>query len=155
MAPLPTQAGDRAAEIPASEQGPDGGPALVSYRDIAGVWTIGYGHTGGVYKGDVITAAEADYMLAQDLARFEDWVSARTDPALTTDNQFAAMVSFSFNVGEGAFLGSKVRFYHNEQRYADAAADFLQWDHAHVNGQLIVVDGLLNRRKMEKTLYLS
>ena len=137
------------------EQGPNGGPALVAYRDIAGVWTIGWGHTGGVYKGDTVTPAQADYLLAQDLAGFEDWVDARTDPAMTTDNQFAAMVSLAFNIGEASFLGSSVRRYHNEQDYAHAARAFLLWDKAQVDGRLVTVAGLLERRNAERTQYLT
>jgi lysozyme len=137
------------------EQGPNGGPALVAYRDVAGVWTIGWGHTGGVYKGDTITATEADYLLAQDLAPVESAVSARTDPTMTTDSQFAAMVSFTFNIGAAGFLGSSVRRYHNERDYADAARAFLLWDKAQVDGRLVTVAGLLERRNAERTLYLT
>lgn len=137
------------------EQGPQGGPALQAYRDVAGVWTIGWGHTGGVYKGDTITTDQADTLLVQDLSGFADYVAARTDPTQTTDNQFAAMTSLCFNIGEAGFLGSTVLRDHKAQLYSAAAGAFLLWDKAHVDGQLVVVRGLLNRRIAEQALYLT
>lgn len=136
------------------EQGPSGGPALTAYRDISGVWTIGYGHTGGVYKGDIITSAQADMLLVQDVGGTADFVAARTDPTQTTDNQFAAMVSLAYNIGNGGFLGSTVLRDHKAQQFSGAAGAFLLWDKAHVDGELVVVRGLLNRRVAEQGLYL-
>lgn len=125
---------------------------LTAYRDIAGIWTIGYGHTGGVRKGDTITSPQAVILLRQDLALHEAVVDAR---GASTDNQFAAMVSLAFNVGNGGFLGSTVLRRHKEGNFAAAADAFLMWDKAHVDGQLVVVQGLLNRRKAERKLYLD
>lgn len=129
------------------------GLELTAYRDAAGIWTIGYGHTGGVYKGDMITDAEADYLLAQDLASAEDWIAARTDSP--SDNQFSAMVSLAFNIGNGAFLGSSVRRDHNAADFMSAARAFLLWDKAHVDGTLVTIQGLFTRRMAEMALYLS
>ena len=47
------------------------GCVLTAYQDTAGVWTIGYGHTNGVKKGDKITAYQAEQFLKEDLAKFE------------------------------------------------------------------------------------
>lgn len=62
-------------------------------------WTIGVGHTGGVKRGDVITMAQAEAFLREDL---EEAVAAveRFAPGLN-DNQFGALVSFTFNTGAG------------------------------------------------------
>lgn len=128
------------------------GLRLSAYRDVAGVWTIGYGHTGGVFKGDMITADQAVGLLYQDLAKFEAWVSART--TAPTSNQFSAMVSLCFNIGEQAFLHSSVRRLHNEGDFSGAAEAFLLWDKAHVDGVLVTVSGLLDRRHREYDLYL-
>jgi lysozyme len=128
---------------------------LTAYRDIAGVWTIGYGHTGGVQKGQVISSDQAYQLLCADLRVFEDFVDARCGDAPTTDNQFAAMVSLAFNIGNGGFQGSTVLRQHKDGNYGAAAGAFLLWDKAHVNGQLMVVKGLLNRRMAEQNLYLS
>jgi len=127
------------------------GLSLTAYRDIAGIWTIGYGHTGGVYKGDTISQDEASWLLAQDLAGAEAWVSDRTSSP--NSNQFSAMVSLAFNIGNEAFLGSSVRRFHNTPDFPNAAASFLLWDKAHVDGALVTVQGLLNRRMAEMNLY--
>jgi lysozyme len=129
------------------------GLRTTAYKDPSGVWTIGYGHTGGVYKGETITIDEADYLLAQDLAQFEDWVALRTDNP--TSNQFSAMVSLCFNIGKGAFLSSSVRRYHNLHNFAAAAQSFLLWDKITVDGQLVVSPGLDIRRESERQMYLS
>ena len=80
------------------------GCRLTAYKCSAGVWTIGYGHTSGVHSGQVITQAQADAYLRKDLEKFEKYVN---DPAYVpitaqlNDNQFAALVSFTFNCGQG------------------------------------------------------
>jgi lysozyme len=129
------------------------GLRLTAYKDPSGIWTIGYGHVGGVYKGDTIAAIEATALLYQDLMIAEDWVTARTEPS--SDNQFAAMVSLTFNIGTQGFLGSSVRRLHNAGEFPAAAGAFLLWDKAHINGQLVTLPGLLNRRRAEETLYLT
>jgi lysozyme len=129
------------------------GLSLTAYRDIAGVWTIGWGHTGGVFKGQVITELQAIQLLMRDLAGFESVVAARTDLMATTDDQFAAMVSLSYNIGVGGFLGSTVLRDHKAGNFDGAGAAFLLWDKAHVDGELVVVRGLLNRRIAEAALY--
>lgn len=111
-------------------------------------WTIGYGHTGpDVKPGRVITEAEAEELLRADLARFEKAV-AKLCP-VTTDNQFAALVSFTFNVGEEALRTSTLRRLHNEGDYDGAAAQFARWNRA--AGR--VLNGLVKRRAAEAALY--
>ena len=75
------------------------GLRLNAYQDSVGVWTIGYGHTKGVAQGQTITQAQAEAFLQQDLSSAEGDVNGH---GLTlTDNQFAALVSFTFNLGGG------------------------------------------------------
>lgn len=131
------------------------GLRLTAYRDIAGIWTIGYGHTGGVLKGQTITTDQAYQLLCADLRAFENFVEARTDTAATNQNQFDAMVSLAYNIGTWGFLGSSVLRQHKDGNFAAAAVDFLLWDKAHVNGQLVVVQGLLNRRRAESQFYAT
>jgi len=69
------------------------GLKLQAYQDVAGIWTIGYGHTGGVQPGMTITDDQASQFLMQDLADIENQIDSATSPVPTTDNQFAAMVS--------------------------------------------------------------
>lgn len=80
------------------------GCRLVAYQCSAGVWTIGYGHTAGVYKGMKITQAEAEAYLLQDVAKFEKYVNNLSYVPFTdqlNQNQFDALVSFAFNLGQG------------------------------------------------------
>jgi lysozyme len=91
--------------------------------------------------------------LQQDLADAEASVDHTTSFILTTNNQFAAMVSLCFNIGSGNFKTSSVLRLHRERDYTSAADAFLLWDKAHVNGQLKEVSGLFRRRQTEKALY--
>lgn len=112
-------------------------------------WTIGVGHTGGVKKGDRITEAQADAFLASDLARFEKAV-ARLAPK-TTQAQFDALVSFAFNLGEGALERSTLLKKHNAGDYAGAKAEFGKW----INAAGRPMKGLIRRRAAEADLYGS
>lgn len=126
------------------------GLRLKAYICPAGVLTIGYGSTGPHVKaGMVITEAQADDLLRDDLARFEDFVSAHCSPA--TDNQFAALVSFAFNLGNGALKDSTLRRKHMEGDYAGAASEFGKW----VNAGGRQLPGLVKRRQREAQLYRS
>lgn len=135
------------------------GVRLKAYKDVGGVWTIGYGSTGSHVKpGMVITASQAENLLRDDLQRFEQIVDLKTRDVPTTDNQFAAMVSLAFNVGPGdpkrgraGFLTSSVLKFHRAGRQAFAAAAFLLW--VKVKGKTI--RGLVRRRNAERRLYLS
>ena len=80
------------------------GCRLTAYKCSAGVWTIGYGHTSGVHSGQAITQAQADALLRQDLEKFERYVNSTAYVPITAqlnENQFAALVSFAFNCGQG------------------------------------------------------
>jgi len=129
------------------------GRRLTAYRDVAGIWTIGYGHIRGVREGMAITEEQATQLLQQDLADTEASVDSMTSAAPTTNNQYAAMVSLCFNIGRGNFQSSRVLRFHLARDYTSAADAFLLWDKGHVNGQLVEVQGLLNRRQAEKDLY--
>jgi GH24 family phage-related lysozyme (muramidase) len=130
------------------------GLSLTAYRDVAGVWTIGYGHTPAA-PGEQITRDEANRLLSEDLAGFAAVVDGATRDVPTTDGQFDAMVSLAFNVGSGAFRGSTVLRKHRESDFSGAGDAFLLFDKAHVDGELRVVGGLLRRRETERALYLS
>jgi lysozyme len=131
------------------------GCRLTAYRDVAGIWTIGYGHIRGVQEGMSITQDQASDFLKQDLENTEEFIVAMTNTVATTNNQYAAMVSLCFNIGRGNFQASSVLRHHLAKDYNAAGDAFLLWDKAHVDGQLVVVKGLLNRREGEKELYLS
>jgi lysozyme len=65
------------------------------------------------------------------------------------------MVSLAFNIGSRAFRSSTVLRQHRAGNYAAAADAFLMWDKDHQDGQLVVVPGLLGRRRMERAYYLN
>lgn len=78
------------------------GLRLHAYRCPAGVWTIGYGHTGDVKEGDVITEAEAEDMLIIDAAKAErDARSLVPDFDALTPRRQDALVNMTFNLGRG------------------------------------------------------
>ena len=131
------------------------GLRLTAYRCPAGVLTIGYGHTGrDVLPGQVITEGQALALLDADLAHAAAAVEHLVSTSLT-GNQFAALVDFTFNAGEGSLAGSTLLKLVNSGDMACAADQFLVWDKAHVDGVLVVVPGLLTRRTRERALFLT
>jgi lysozyme len=131
------------------------GLKLDAYQDVAGVWTIGYGHIRGVQPGMHITEAEAEQALRDDLLTAENVVEDATADASPNDNQFAAMVSLCFNIGAANFRGSSILREHLAGNTAAAANAFLLWNKARVQGVLQEVKGLTNRRAGERELYLA
>lgn len=127
---------------------------LVAYRDSGGIWTIGWGHTYGVKAGDTCTQEQADAWLIEDMAIAEHGVaSAITVPI--NENQFSAMVVFTYNVGVGNFKSSSVCRLFNAGDKPAASRAFLLWDKARVNGVSTVLAGLQRRRAAEMQLYLA
>ena len=115
---------------------------LIAYQDQRGIWTIGWGHTGPeVVPGLVWTQAQADSQFILDLHRTETAVMTTVDIALT-QNEFDALVSFTFNVGAGAEQHSTMVSLLNAGNIMAAADQFPVWNH--VNG---VVDPGLTRRR--------
>jgi len=129
------------------------GLRLEAYICPAGVPTVGYGSTGDhVYLGMTITEQEAERLLRLDLTRFEDSVS-KSVKVLLNDNEYAALCSFSFNVGCGAFESSTLlrRLNAGEPKPRVFSEELPRWSKA--NGQTL--QGLLNRRNAEIELALS
>jgi lysozyme len=128
---------------------------LTAYLDPVGIWTIGYGHTEGVQPGTTITTAQANRLLSDDLAPAETAVQDGVGDAPTSNNQFSAMVSLCFNIGAGNFAESTVLREHIARDYQAAANAFLLWNKGTVDGELVVLPGLTDRREAERKLYLS
>jgi lysozyme len=123
---------------------------LTAYPDSRGIPTIGWGHTAGVKLGDSCTAEQADDWFTQDTHEAVMAVLRSVDVPLT-QNQFDALVSFTFNVGEGSEAHSTLVRLLNAHDYDGAAQQFLVWDH--VNG--VVNAGLARRRAAEQALFLA
>lgn len=125
------------------------GLKLESYLCPAGVWTVGYGHTDTARPNMSISKGDAERLLRYDLDRFVKAVNTLVKVDLT-DNQFAALVSFCFNVGEGAFKRSTLLRKLNAGDYDAIPGEFARWNK--VNGK--VVPGLTNRRAAEAGLWV-
>ena len=126
-----------------------------SYQDIAGVWTIGYGHTGPEVGPDQkISQKEADALLERDLKTFENAVD-RAVKAPLNQNEFDALVSFAYNVGAGALRSSTALKRLNRGNRLGAADALTWWNKATVGGVLREVAGLTRRRAAEKALFLT
>lgn len=124
------------------------GCRLEAYQCSAGIWTIGYGHTGGVQRGDSITQIEADELLAKDLLKFELGVCKLVKAPLN-QNQFDALVSFAYNCGLHALKTSTLLRKIHTGNLSGAAEEFLRWNKA--GGKVLA--GLTTRREAEKTLF--
>lgn len=129
---------------------PDG--MVEAYLCPAGVWTIGYGHTKGVFKGQKITKEECEDLLKDDLIEFADYVKAAVKVPLT-QAQFDALVSFTYNLGSGNLKISSLLRKLNAFNYDGAAAEFANWNKATVNGKLTALPGLTRRRTAEAALF--
>lgn len=126
------------------------GLRLAAYLDVAGVPTIGYGHTRTARMGQVITAERADGLLREDLPRYEGAVSNLVSGPLS-QGQFDALVAFAFNVGVGALERSTLLTRVNAQDDEGAAREFTRWIYA--GGRKL--NGLVRRRAAEQALFLS
>lgn len=116
---------------------------------INGTLTVGYGSTGAHVKpGMTITEPEASELLLDDLDRFERCVERKVTVPLN-DNQFAALVSFCFNVGEGNFSSSTLLKKLNKGDYASVPAELAKW----VTSKGKRMQGLVNRRAAEAGLW--
>jgi lysozyme len=142
--------------VPAEKKTGDAGKAIIkaqeglrlkAYQDTGGIWTIGYGHTRGVKPGMVITEAQADDFLTADLEEAE--AAVRKLFPSTTQSQFDALASFTFNLGEGQVGKSTLRTLHNAGNYAGAANEFGRW----VFDNSVKLNGLIKRRAAEAALY--
>ena len=139
------------------------GPVLTAYQDIAGVWTIGYGTTFyqgvtgymPVSEGLIWTADQCMAALANDVAETLAVVVAANEWHPWSEDEIIALTSLAYNIGQTSFRSSTVLKQHNQGNKQAAAAAFLLWDKAHVDGKLVTVDGLEDRRKAEAAKYLS
>ncbi len=121
-----------------------------TYLDVAGRATIGYGHLIGmheIYAGE-ITAAQAEALLAADVAQAEQAVSRLVRVPLT-QGQFDALVDFTFNLGAERLRTSTLLLKLNAGDYDAASAELLHWDHAGAKE----IAGLKLRREAEVQLW--
>lgn len=123
------------------------GCRLQAYQCAAGVWTIGYGHTAGVKQGQTITQVQAEEYLRQDCQKFERYVNNAAYVPITeqlNQNQFDALVSFSYNCGQG-----NLKTLCKGRSTAQIAAALPKYNKA--AGK--VLSGLVRRRAAEQKLF--
>ncbi|MCA8901661.1 MAG: lysozyme [Hyphomonas sp.] len=120
-----------------------------------GKWVIGYGHTATAREGLRITRADAELLLRHhDLKPIEDLIAGRVLAPLS-QNEFDALVSFAFNLGPKAFLGSNVLALLGSGERLQAAEAMSSWRKGKVGGEVRVIDALVRRRAAEKALFLE
>ena len=130
------------------------GKRLNAYYDGVGVWTIGFGtikYPNGVRvkKGDTCTEAQAESYLKNDLVKFENAINRLVKVPLN-QNQFDALSSFTYNLGETNLSSSTLLKKLNAKDYAGTADQFPRWNKA--GGK--VMNGLTRRREAERILFL-
>lgn len=139
----------------------------------AGIWTVGWGHalvdpsTRKFLRGQAdkarayqlypnLTQAEADFLLEKDLAVVEKDVRRVLPANLTlSDDQVGALLSFTYNLGIGNFLASSAYKALKAGNISSAGDKLLLWNKATVNGQKVVLQGLVKRRESERELLVK
>lgn len=123
-----------------------------AYKDVVGITTACYGHTGpDVQMGRTYTQAECTALLVEDLYEAAAAVEQCTRKPLT-NNQKAAAISLAYNIGGNAFCGSTLVRKLNAGEPADKwCPEFKKWVYA--NG--IRWNGLVKRREQEYLLCLK
>ncbi len=130
------------------------GLELEAYVDPVGIWTIGFGHTGEVREGMVISPAQAEDLLRKDVSRTEKGVSSVINQNVN-ENEFSALVSLAYNIGNAALASSTALKRLNIGDRLGAAQAIEWWNKGRVNGRLVELPGLTRRRAAEKNLFLN
>ncbi len=133
---------------------------IVAYKDLTGVWTIGYGNTFNPFTGEKVKEG-----MVIDEKTALDWLNKDIEvrqialkkmlKRIPTSNQLSAMTSLAYNIGLNRFADSSIRKNFEAGDFKKAADSFLLYNKARKNGQLVVIDGLDRRRKMERELFLK
>lgn len=123
---------------------------LKAYKDSAGVWTIGVGHTRTAKEGMVITKGKAASLLKEDLRKHERAVNRYVKKRITQD-QFDCLVSFAFNVGNHAFKTSTLLKELNAGRFKNVPIELMRWNKitSPMTGKKVISAGLVYRRVTE------
>ena len=124
------------------------GCELKAYHCAAGVPTIGYGSTDGVSIDMEISQARADALLLEDVAVFEEEVNKSVEVDLE-QNQFDALVAWTFNLGGSNLRSSTMLKELNEGNYEKVPSEMKRWNKA--GGQTL--QGLIRRREAEGLLF--
>lgn len=124
------------------------GCRLSSYKCPSNKWTIGWGRTSGVYEGMVITQEQADQFLFEDVQRFVNAVNQYQARFNFNQNEFDALVSFTYNCGEGS-LAAVMSCCNTKKEIAEECKLYNKSS----AGQILA--GLVRRREEEYKLFMS
>ena len=124
------------------------GCELEAYKCAAGVWTIGYGHIKTASEGMTISQEKADELFNEEIKEYENYVNTAVTVPLS-QNQFDAIVSWVFNLGNGNLRASTMLKVINSGDHAGVPAQIKRWNKA--GGK--VLEGLVRRREAEALLY--
>lgn len=142
---------------------------LMPYIDQAQKWTVGVGHLltstelerGSIYIGgefvpyrNGLTREQVTQLLMQDIRVAEDAVTRLVKVPLT-QNQFDALVFFTFNIGGSAFQSSTLLRELNQGRYEAVPAQMRRWVYVTQDGQRVPSKGLRNRREREIKIWMG
>jgi lysozyme len=130
--------------------------STVAYKDEAGKWTIGFGHTRDVREGDSCTTEEAESYLECDVEEAEGCVNRNVNIQLS-QNEFNALVSFVFNEGARHFLESTLLKKLLSGDRLGAAKEFLKWVYITDpdTSEKTISEGLMRRRHVESFVFSS
>lgn len=124
------------------------GCRLSAYKCPSNKWTIGWGRTSGVYEGMVISQAQADQFLFEDVQRFVNAVNQYQARFNFNQNEFDALVSFTYNCGDGS-LANVMSCCNTKQEIAEECKLYNKSS----TGQILA--GLVRRREEEYKLFMS
>ena len=124
------------------------GCELEAYKCAAGVWTIGYGSTKDVKKGDSMSQEDADKLLLHEIKEYDGYVNDLVEVNLE-QNQFDSLCSFCYNLGPQSLKSSTLLKVLNAKDYEGVPAQIKRWNKA--GGK--VLQGLVRRREAEALLF--
>jgi len=153
--------GAKAEELIKKFEADDINKYLDAYIDPVGIPTIGYGSIYNydakrkVKLGDSITHEKAIEWLRKETKAIVPKIKALVKVPIN-QNQIDSLTSFVYNVGIGAFQSSTLlRLLNSGAPKSEVAAQFDRWNKGTVNGQKVVLPGLVRRRSEEKALFLA
>jgi lysozyme len=130
---------------------------LTAYPDF-GVWSIGWGSRANANYPYTISSLKAEELFRKDIARVERCLNQLIIRADVKQQEFDAIASWTYNVGEGAAISSTlIRKYNLGEPDREVASEFLRWIHVTdpKSGKKIRKQGLLARREAERKLFLT
>lgn len=128
----------------------------IPYYCSSGVLTIGYGTTGDVKQKDVISKEDAEKRIIDHVVSSEQ-VLSRIIKVPLSQNQFDAIISLVYNIGEGTFMKSNMLVYINNNEFDKAAVEFSMfvWGTDPKTKKKIILDGLVKRRQIEAQIFVN